>query len=910
MADTPVAARPKTKKTRRAVAIALVCVLLLGAAGGGGYYALQNRSGEDVNVFPVSQLGSSDSWYDTVQTGGPVRTDRMQSVYISSTQTITKVFVEEGQQVKKGDPILAFDTTLDEVELTRKQIAIEKLKLELQDAKDTLAEIDTYKVGSPGYAEPPVTPTPVPPEPTTVPWFQGGQGTEEDPYVFLWSDGYMLDDSQVERLLVMAQPTPTPEPSQDPDGQTDAPQASETPGADGEAAAVKAVSDPQPRPVGAAQTVSVERLLSPTRVLRPLRDGADLQSTEAPGESSMPIAESTDTPTDTPEPSATEVPATEAPTDTPAPTATEAPTDTPAPSATDVPATDTPAPTATEAPTDTPATDAPATQAPTDVPVTDAPATDAPTPEPSAPPVSSVDGQVTSQQGAPGMRLPDGSVLAGLLTEQERQDAANGGSAFVQLQVSDADATAAQADRDLVEAKLAELGDNAAVGQYLDLRLTKTVNGATTALTDLGGVSLRLVIDVPEALRGQGRVYSVVRLHNGAADILKDQDSDPDTVTIDTDRFSIYALVYTAPDTPDTDVPAGGGGSTESTPEPTATGEPSASPEPTATPIPEGAGYYMVFEIRENDSMDGQILRVFELKFVLTGNGWAFLVVDPLYIPQLPEREETDDSYFYFDASNYYPASEIKRMRMQAQQAITTTTIQLRIAEQELKQVEYELSNGEVLCTTDGVVKSVLDPDDAREQDKPMVLISGGGGYYITAYMSEFDMQRLHVGDTVTVDNYMAGEQLEGTITDISQYPTTEQYINYYSDSGNNNASKYPFTIEVADTANLREDYWVSVSFSASGAPSEADQSGNSFYLSGAFLRSEGGRSYVYAAGADGLLEKRYVTTGKNMYGSLIEVKDGLDMDTDYIAFPYGRSVKDGAKTVQQEDVSILYNGY
>ena len=43
--------------------------------------------------------------------------------------------------------------------------------------------------------------------------------------------------------------------------------------------------------------------------------------------------------------------------------------------------------------------------------------------------------------------------------------------------------------------------------------------------------------------------------------------------------------------------------------------------------------------------------------------------------------------------------------------------------------------------------------------------------------------------------------------------------------------------------------------------------------------------------------------TGKIMYGS-VEIKSGLDME-DEIAFPYGKNVKDGAKT---ETVDSLYD--
>ena len=58
---------------------------------------------------------------------------------------------------------------------------------------------------------------------------------------------------------------------------------------------------------------------------------------------------------------------------------------------------------------------------------------------------------------------------------------------------------------------------------------------------------------------------------------------------------------------------------------------------------------------------------------------------------------------------------------------------------------------------------------------------------------------------------------------------------------------------------------------------------------------------------ADGLLEKRYVVTGKSLWGSYTEILSGLTPE-DLIAFPYGKHVKVGAPAVES-DLSTLY-GY
>lgn len=59
--------------------------------------------------------------------------------------------------------------------------------------------------------------------------------------------------------------------------------------------------------------------------------------------------------------------------------------------------------------------------------------------------------------------------------------------------------------------------------------------------------------------------------------------------------------------------------------------------------------------------------------------------------------------------------------------------------------------------------------------------------------------------------------------------------------------------------------------------------------------------------GENGRLKKQTVVTGQTLYNSVIEVKSGLTLD-DSIAFPYGTTVKEGARTeVSEEDADIVY---
>ena len=96
---------------------------------------------------------------------------------------------------------------------------------------------------------------------------------------------------------------------------------------------------------------------------------------------------------------------------------------------------------------------------------------------------------------------------------------------------------------------------------------------------------------------------------------------------------------------------------------------------------------------------------------------------------------------------------------------------------------------------------------------------------------------------------------------------------------------------------------WVEVSYSA-GADSAADDGSNTMTIMKAFVREEENRKYVYIRGENGLLRKQYIVTG-SLTDSGYEILSGLS-DTDWIAFPYGKNVKEGAKT-REGSIEDLY---
>lgn len=145
------------KKNRKKWIVILVLLVAAAAAGVGIFLAARGGS-EPVNVYPFMYVGMTEYWGDNQESYGPVTTDKIQTVFLSDTQTVTEIKIKAGDTVKKGDILMTFDTTLDTLAVERKGIEVEKLKLELKDAIHELEDIKNM--------EPMYIPEYYPPEPT------------------------------------------------------------------------------------------------------------------------------------------------------------------------------------------------------------------------------------------------------------------------------------------------------------------------------------------------------------------------------------------------------------------------------------------------------------------------------------------------------------------------------------------------------------------------------------------------------------------------------------------------------------------------------------------------------------------------------------------------------------------------
>ena len=191
------------------VGILITALICGGAYGAMIYYRGSNKI--PVNVYSVSEIADNTWFYfDDEQAYGEVVADRIQSVFLSDTQKVSEVKVTQGQQVKKGDVLFTYDSTLKEIDLEKKQIEYEMQSLYLEKYKENLDKINRlrpsaeYEGGEGGSGEGETTSVPEEPEepeyyePEETYSLIDGNGSILEPYRYLWS----YDDILSEEVIV------------------------------------------------------------------------------------------------------------------------------------------------------------------------------------------------------------------------------------------------------------------------------------------------------------------------------------------------------------------------------------------------------------------------------------------------------------------------------------------------------------------------------------------------------------------------------------------------------------------------------------------------------------------------------------------------------------------------------------
>lgn len=248
------------------------------------------------------------------------------------------------------------------------------------------------------------------------------------------------------------------------------------------------------------------------------------------------------------------------------------------------------------------------------------------------------------------------------------------------------------------------------------------------------------------------------------------------------------------------------------------------------------------------------------------------------------------------DAGTSYggTAAEIQQQIKDKEKEIRDYQLDIKETNLEIKDIQKKLNNQTIKSTLNGVVKTVGDPEKESNDGKPLIQVVSSEGLYVQGTVSESKMNKLKVGATLSGYSYDNGVSFTAEVREISPYP---------SDNGQDgaNASSYPFTAYIADASGLSNNSWAELTLL-----DESDGQGQGIYLEKPFVRTENGQYYVMKDDGTGHLTKQIVQVGGIQYGSSYQITGGLSMD-DKITFPYGKDVREGAKT-EEGTLDDLYN--
>ena len=319
---------------------------------------------------------------------------------------------------------------------------------------------------------------------------------------------------------------------------------------------------------------------------------------------------------------------------------------------------------------------------------------------------------------------------------------------------------------------------------------------------------------------------------------------------------------------------------------------------PDGTKVVNQGGYWYRLEFHQNDT----IADYDDLKTSCTG----YYLVNGSFLEK-PVYEFAEVEFTLADADKYdenpddggddnpggndvepteTPVSRADAIKYQKSK-IASLKLDLQESDIKISQLEKKANKKLISAKLDGTVTYVGDSGSGETTDgNALIKIKSSDGFYVVGSVSELMLDDFKEGTKLNCTSYTSGS-FEADVMDVSEYPVTG---NSFYGSSNPNVSYYAFTAVVSDkTLQLEDQDWVTVNYEASAAE-------NIMVIQKAFVRNDNNKNYVYKDD-NGILKKQEISVGAAVdSGYSVIVKGGLSED-DLIAFPYGKDVKEGAKT-------------
>lgn len=319
----------------------------------------------------------------------------------------------------------------------------------------------------------------------------------------------------------------------------------------------------------------------------------------------------------------------------------------------------------------------------------------------------------------------------------------------------------------------------------------------------------------------------------------------------------------------------------------------------TAGTSKEGEPTVAVFEIHKGNVVEGDMLYLWTMygsdyEPVAADSVWKFGVNsdEKPVEPEIPVEPPVEEGY---------TKEELAKLIAEKEEKIRDLQLKKKKSQLNYDNTKAKLDKCTVVSSVKGKVSS-LKTQEELTVGTPFMIVSGGDAFYVTGSISELLLGQLKVGDALMANLWSPEGQktYNAVISEISEYPASNG--NNYG-SGNMNVSYYPFTAVIEESEGLTNGQYLDMTMTVGG---NTDGTSNALYLSKAYIREENGKNYVFIANEDNRLEKRYIETGKIIYGEQVEVKEGVTME-DRIAFPYGKNVKEGVRVKDMSEEGGMF---
>ena len=315
------------------------------------------------------------------------------------------------------------------------------------------------------------------------------------------------------------------------------------------------------------------------------------------------------------------------------------------------------------------------------------------------------------------------------------------------------------------------------------------------------------------------------------------------------------------------------------------------------TKEPGREGYWYQLEFHQNDTISNPLNRKESctgyylvdgglLEKMVTDNAEVEFSLDGAshYDNETPDDNGGDGGYDGGDDGGSASISREEAIKIQ-QTKIDSLKLDIRESKLNIEKLEKKVKKEVIYSKLDGTVSKVGDPLTGASSGDSFMTIKSKEGYYVKGTVSELMLDEVKEGTILNCSSQNG--DFEAEVIDVSEYPVSSD--SYYG-SGNPNVSYYTYTATIPDkTVKVSDEDWLTISLTNS-----AESKG--IVLDKAFVRSENGVSYVYKDD-NGVLKKQVLSVGGNVNGGYsVLVTGGITRD-DKIAFPYGDTVKEGAKT-------------